>query len=191
MAVSLAGRLARKDRRSFSAVCRKPKCSGSGDSKNLSRIEHRDGARPRTLAGGLLIEHRNAGHGHWLRRSPRVRGRRHAWRRSEHPRCRTGRGDHRWIGGRVAHPERRDVRQWHEVGDRRQRHRSEGIMGRPGGYGKHRRRNAHVAHYLSAVGNQNRHTTSVTDRSAVFNNYGWVQHDEVISCLHGQANLSR
>lgn len=142
--------------------------SGRRDGDNLSRVNHRNSASPCALAGGLLIEHRHPGHGHRLRRSPGVRGRWHAWRGSEYPR-RAGRGDDRRIGRRVAHAKRRDVRQRHEIGDRRQGYRREGIVGRAGGYGEHRRRNAHVAHYLSALGNQNRHKNSVADSSAVFN----------------------
>lgn len=148
-----------------------PRPSGSGDSKNLSRADHGNSAGPRALAGGLLIEHRNAGHGHRLRRRPRVRGRWHARCRSEHPRCRAGRGDHRRIGWRIAHPERRDVRERDEVGDRRQRHWREGIVGWPGGYGEHRWRRTHVTHYLSTFGYQNRHTTSVADTSFAFNRH--------------------
>jgi hypothetical protein len=152
-----------------------PRPSGSGDSENLSRVDHRNGSCPRALAGGRLIEHRNPGHGYRLRRSPWVHGRRHAWRGGKYSKCRAGRGDHRRIRWREAHPECRDVLQRHEVGDRRQRHRREGIVGRSGGCSEHRWRHAHVTHYLSTFGNQNSHTISLADRSTVFNTWGWVR----------------
>lgn len=144
------------------------------DGQSLSRVHHRDGARPRALAGGLLVERRDAGDGHRRWRVPRIRGSRHAWRRCEHPVGGAGRGYHRGIGRGVAHSERFDIRQRHEVADRRQEHgwrwRS-GHMRWPWGQGQQRRRCAHIACQLSAIGNQDRHKITVADRSAGFNGH--------------------
>jgi hypothetical protein len=136
----------------------------SRDRDRLPRVDHRDGARPHALTRGGLVERRSGGVGRYLRRRPRSCRRRYTWRGSFG-------GYHRRIGWRTTHSERLDICQRHEVGNACQkdaRHRCGGNVWRPGHHGEHRRDGAHVAHYLSAVSNQNSHKSTVADLFAAF-----------------------
>jgi len=144
------------------------------DRQRLPWVDHRDRACPHALTSGGLIERRNGGVGCHLRRRPWSPGCRDAWRRSERPGRGGGGRDYRRISRRIAHSERVDICHRHDVSDGRQkdaRRRCSGNVGRPRRHGEPRWCGAHVAHYLSAVSNQNSHKPTVADLFAALKSY--------------------